>query len=109
MIRILFGLTFGLSSFVFQAQISSKYKISFENAVHHEATIQAVFTNLKSKTVEFSMSRSSPGRYALHEFAKNVYHVKVTDGKGNSLKTTRLNPSSWSVKNHDGTNSNSGR
>ena len=103
MIRILFGLTLALSSFVFQAQISSKYKISFENAVHHEATIQAVFTNLKSKTVEFSMSRSSPGRYALHEFAKNVYHVKVTDGKGNSLKTTRLNPSSWSVKDHDGT------
>ena len=23
------------------------------------------------------MSRSSPGRYALHEFAKNVYDVQV--------------------------------
>ncbi|MEO5787801.1 peptidase M61 [Gelidibacter sp.] len=103
MIRILFSLTFILSSFVFQAQISSKYTISFENAVHHEATIQASFTNLQSDAVEFSMARSSPGRYALHEFAKNVYNVKVTDGKGNPLEVTRPNPSSWSVKNKDGT------
>jgi predicted metalloprotease with PDZ domain len=25
------------------------------------------------------MSRSSPGRYALHEFAKNVYEVRAYD------------------------------
>ena len=30
-----------------RAQISSTYEISFENAVHHEAEIQATFTNLK--------------------------------------------------------------
>lgn len=103
MIRILFSLILALSSFVFQAQISSKYSISFENAIHHEATIQAVFTNLKSDIAEFSMSRSSPGRYALHEFAKNVYNVKVTDGKGNALDVTRPDPYSWQVKGHDGT------
>ena len=103
MIRILFCLIFVLSSFVFQAQMSSKYIISFENAVHHEATIQATFTNLKSEVAEFSMSRSSPGRYALHEFAKNVYNVKVTDGKGIELKATRPNPYSWQIKGHDGT------
>ena len=28
------------------------------------------------------MSRTSPGRYALHEFSKNVYDVVVTDGAG---------------------------
>ncbi len=103
MIRILFCLTFVFSSFIFQAQISSKYTISFENAVQHEATIQAAFSNLKSDTVEFSMARSSPGRYALHEFAKNVYNVKVTDGTGKVLEVMRPNPSSWSVKGHDGT------
>ncbi|MEO8773250.1 MAG: PDZ domain-containing protein [Gelidibacter sp.] len=103
MIRIIFSVIFVLSSFVFQAQISSKYTISFENAVHHEARIQAIFTNLKSDTVEFSMSRSSPGRYALHEFPKNVYNVKVTDNKGKELKVTRPDPYSWRVKGHDGT------
>lgn len=101
--HILFSLSLVLSSFVFQAQISSKYTISFENAIHHEATIMATFTNLKSDIAEFSMSRSSPGRYALHEFAKNVYNFKVTDGKGNVLPITRPDPYSWQVEGHDGT------
>ncbi len=103
MIRSFIVLTFILFSFSIQAQISSNYNISFENAVHHEATIQATFSNLKSDEVEFAMSRSSPGRYALHEFAKNVYNVKVTDGEGKELKATRPNPYAWLVKGHDGT------
>ena len=90
-------------SVVINAQVSSKYVISFENAIHHEATIKATFSDLISDEVEFTMSRSSPGRYALHEFVKNVYNVKVTDSKGNSLVTTRPNPYSWLVEGHDGT------
>ncbi|WP_405574994.1 M61 family metallopeptidase [Winogradskyella sp. Asnod2-B02-A] len=82
---------------------SSSYIISFENAVHHEAEIMATFKGLKSGEATFRMSRSSPGRYAIHEFAKNVYNVKVTDGKGNVLETTRPDPYSWNVNNHDGT------
>lgn len=88
---------------VFQAQTSSSYTISFENAVHHEAQISVKFSNLKSDEVEFRMARSSPGRYALHEFAKNVCNVKVTDSKGNVLKTIRPDPYSWLVNGHDGT------
>jgi predicted metalloprotease with PDZ domain len=83
--------------------ISTTYAISFENAVHHEANVQAIFTNLKNGEVEFRMSRTSPGRYALHEFMKNVYAVKVTDGQGNELETSRPDPYSWKVNGHDGT------
>lgn len=82
---------------------SSSYTISFENAAHHEAEITATFKGLKSGEAEFRMSRSSPGRYAIHEFAKNIYNVKVTDGKGHVLETTRPDPYSWNVNNHDGT------
>jgi predicted metalloprotease with PDZ domain len=85
------------------AQISTTYNVSFENAVHHEAEIQAIFTNLKNKEVEFRMSRTSPGRYALHEFAKNAYNVKVTDGKGKELSASRPDPYSWKVSGHNGT------
>jgi predicted metalloprotease with PDZ domain len=49
------------------------------------------------------MSRSSPGRYALHELAKNVYRVRVLNGAGRELTATRPNPYSWSVTGHDGT------
>ncbi|RED46564.1 putative metalloprotease with PDZ domain [Winogradskyella eximia] len=82
---------------------SSSYTISFENAAHHEAEITATFKGLKSGEAEFRMSRSSPGRYAIHEFAKNVYNVKVTDSKGHVLETTRPDPYSWTVNDHDGT------
>lgn len=102
MSRIIFSIALFLASFFGQAQISSKYKISFENAVHHEAHINVTFTNLKADEAIFAMSRSSPGRYALHEFAKNVYNVKVTDGNGNELVATRPDPHTWSVKGHNG-------
>src|SRR5689334_20935600 len=44
------------------------------------------------------MSRSSPGRYAVHEFAKNVYNVRVTDGAGHVLQVRRPDPYGWDVE-----------
>jgi predicted metalloprotease with PDZ domain len=82
---------------------TNTYEISFENAVHHEARIKASFPNVKSHDLTVSMSRSSPGRYALHEFAKNVYGFKATDSKGGKLAVTRSNPYSWDITGHDGT------
>ena len=49
------------------------------------------------------MSRSSPGRYALHEFAKNVYNFKATDSDGKVLQVSRPNPYQWDISGHDGT------
>jgi len=97
-----------LVSFIFMSSVSlaqpiNSYKISFENAVHHEAEIHAEFTNLKNKVLELRMSRTSPGRYALHEFAKNIYNVKAVDSEGNRLPISRPNPYQWNVADHDGT------
>ena len=102
MMRLLLSLFFTLYSVSAFSQVESDYIISFENAVHHEALIEATFTNLESDEVEFRMSRTSPGRYALHEFMKNIYAVKVTDSKGNVLETSRPDPYSWKVNMHDG-------
>ncbi|PKV50730.1 putative metalloprotease with PDZ domain [Aquimarina sp. MAR_2010_214] len=84
-------------------QIRNKYSISFDNAEHHEANVTATFTSLQSGTVSLKMSRTSPGRYALHEFAKNVYNVKITDSKGKNVTVTRPNLHQWDVTGHDGT------
>jgi predicted metalloprotease with PDZ domain len=46
------------------------------------------------------MSRSSPGRYALHEFAKNVLDVRVVDGAGRALTVTHPDPYGWDVPSH---------
>jgi predicted metalloprotease with PDZ domain len=82
---------------------TNTYEISFDNAVHHEANVKATFPNVKSHELVVSMSRSSPGRYAIHEFAKNVYGFKATDSKGNKLEVTRKDPYSWNITGHDGT------
>ncbi len=94
---------FALFSTLFLTGQTNTYTISFDNAVHHEAVIQATFPDLEMDTVSFRMSRTSPGRYALHEFAKNVYGFKATDSKGNSLMVHRPNPYEWQVTGHDGT------
>ncbi|WP_299674521.1 PDZ domain-containing protein [uncultured Dokdonia sp.] len=104
--KYLFVLLTTFSSLISYAQkdnVATSYTISFENAVHHEAQVAVVFSNVKNNEVTFRMSRASPGRYAIHEFAKNVYNVAVTDGKGNTLNTTRPDPYSWKVTGHDGT------
>jgi len=85
-----------------QAQTNS-YTISFDNAVHHEAVVKATFPEVKSKTLRVQMSRSSPGRYAIHEFAKNVYGFKATNGAGEALEIKRDDPYSWIITNTDGT------
>ncbi len=98
--RILLLLLF-ISNYYAKAQTNT-YSVSFENAVHHEAKIKATFPELKDKTVIFRMSRSSPGRYALHEFAKNVYGFKATNSKGEPLMIKRPDPYSWEITGHDG-------
>lgn len=98
-------LTLFLISFftALKAQTYTTYEVSFENRVHHEMKVKVKFLKLENKVLEVRMSRSSPGRYAVHEFAKNVYSVKATDSKGNPLPVTRPNPHQWDVSGHDGT------
>lgn len=86
-----------------QAQTANEYTISFENRMQNEAEITAVFKDLNPQTLEIRMSRSSPGRYALHEFAKNVYGAEAFDSKGNKLPVSRPNLHQWDVSGHDGT------
>jgi predicted metalloprotease with PDZ domain len=60
------------------AQQPVRYEVSFPNHVHHEAKIRMFIPQVKNFT-NIRMSRSSPGRYATHEFGKNVYNVKAYD------------------------------
>ncbi len=80
-----------------------RYDVSFPQAQHHRARIAATWTGVPAGPLRVQMSRSSPGRYAVHEFAKNVYDVTATDGAGRPLKLTRTDPYGWSVAGHDGT------
>jgi predicted metalloprotease with PDZ domain len=80
-----------------------RYEVKFPNAAHHEAEVRATFAGVKQPALEVVMSRSSPGRYALHQFAKNVYHVRATDGAGHPLTVTQASDDQWNVTGHKGT------
>lgn len=80
-----------------------RYDVAFPNAVHHEAAITVEFQGVAAGTLALRMSRSSPGRYALHEFAKNVYGLRATDAAGKALRITRPNPHQWNVATSGGT------
>jgi predicted metalloprotease with PDZ domain len=79
------------------------YELRFPNAVHHEAEVKATFSGVKPGVLEVVMSRSSTGRYALHEFAKNVYRFRASDAHGSALKITRPTPYQWNIAGHQGT------
>src|ERR1700753_3772800 len=61
------------------------YQIYFPNAVHHEAEIIMTIPSAPLKAFTVRMSRSSAGRYATHEFGKNIYNVKATIVEGSAL------------------------
>jgi predicted metalloprotease with PDZ domain len=64
--------------------------------------VEVTFPDVPPGTLEVVMSRTSPGRYALHEFARNVYDVQIDDGAGVPLAIERPNPSQWNVTGHGG-------
>ncbi|MES2833264.1 MAG: PDZ domain-containing protein [Pseudomonadota bacterium] len=81
-----------------------EYDLSFDNAVHHEARITVTYRDIGSGPLRLRMARSSPGRYATHEFAKNVYSVTAVNGAGRALTVDRTTePYGWMVDGHDGT------
>jgi predicted metalloprotease with PDZ domain len=80
-----------------------KYSVSFPAPEHHYAQVEVTWPAVPAETLEARMSRSSPGRYAVHEFSKNVFDVHAFDGQGKELRTTRPNPYQWNVSGHDGT------
>jgi predicted metalloprotease with PDZ domain len=86
------------------AQQRVEYEISFPNAAVHEGHVVATFIGVpRGSTLHVRMSKSSPGRYALASFAKNVYDVVATDGKGKTLSATRPDSHGWDIAGHDGT------
>ena len=76
--------------------------LSFPNRVHHEMQVRITFPELAENVLEIRMSRSSPGRYALHEFAKNVYGVGIQGAGGKQVSVSRPNPHQWNVEGHGG-------
>ncbi len=76
------------------------YAVSFPNAAHHEAEILLTVPKAPAGPLRFKMSRSSPGRYATHEFGKNIYNVKAFNVDGSPLAINYIDGDTYEVANH---------
>jgi len=76
------------------------YSISFPNATHHEAEIVMTLPQAPIGLLQFRMSRSSAGRYATHEFGKNIYNVKATDIDGKELPLKQTEGDVYTLEDH---------
>src|SRR5512144_2941648 len=78
------------------------YRFTFPEPQHRWMQIEASFAGLGDAPLEVRMSQSSPGRYSLHEFAKNVYDLHGFAADGRELAASRPDPSGWVFADHGG-------
>ncbi|MDB5145829.1 MAG: family metallopeptidase [Mucilaginibacter sp.] len=76
------------------------YSVSFPNAVHHEAEIVITIPQAPAGKILLRMSRSSAGRYATHEFGKNIYNVKAFNVDGSSLEIKQIEGDLYEIADH---------
>jgi predicted metalloprotease with PDZ domain len=96
----LVGVAFGATLFAltsFRAAAPIQYRFTFPELQHRWMQVEATFSDVPERPLELRMSRSSPGRYALHDFAKNVYDVQAFDRDGRELTLARPDPYGWTV------------
>jgi predicted metalloprotease with PDZ domain len=80
------------------------YTISFPNAVHHEAEISMIIPDPPAgREFRVVMSRSSAGRYATHEFGKNIYNVKAFNIDGTPVSFKQISGDQYEVGDDHGT------
>ena len=96
------GLTVGLTG---QSAPATEvvYTLSFPTPQHRLVQVEATFSDLDEGPLQVRMASASPGRYARHEFAKNILELQAFDAGGAELPVTRPSAQSWLVTDHPGT------
>jgi predicted metalloprotease with PDZ domain len=82
------------------AAVPVRYHFSFPDPARHAMQVEATFSGIGDQPLDLRISRSSPGRYSLHDFAKNVYDVHVYAPDQRELRTERPDDSGWRVPVH---------
>lgn len=94
------SIIFSITSFAQETQKAIFYSVSFPNAVHHEAEIVMTIPSAPVREFTVRMSRSSAGRYATHEFGKNIYNVAATDVSGTPIPLKQTEGDVYEVGRH---------
>lgn len=78
------------------------YTLDMTDVQQHELHITVDFPAVSSGAFKLVMPTASPGRYAEHNFAKNVYDVKAYDSNDSEILVNRDGINNWIITGHDG-------
>ena len=79
-----------------------EYRLDLSRVPQHELRITVTFPAVPPGLFTVRMPEASPGRYAQHNFARNVYDLQATGATGDSLTVVRTSPTSWAMTGHGG-------
>jgi predicted metalloprotease with PDZ domain len=79
------------------AQTSIEYTVSIPNPEQRWLQVDVRFPSRAGVPLDVRMARSSPGRYAAHEFGKNVYLFEARGDGDAVLPAELLAPAQWRI------------
>ncbi|MEM9527411.1 MAG: PDZ domain-containing protein [Bacteroidota bacterium] len=78
------------------------YTLDLSNVQQHELRITVDFSAVKPGIFTVKMPQASPGRYAVHNFAKNVYDLTAFAADGKEIPVYQEDLTEWSMSGHGG-------
>ncbi len=79
-----------------------RYSLDLARVQHHELRITVDFPAVGTDVFTVRMPNASPGRYAQHDFAKNVYDLSATGADGQTLEVYPAGLGVWQIAGHGG-------
>ena len=73
------------------------YQLDLAQVKQQQAEITMRLTNVEKGPVTIVMASASPGRYARHDFAKNIFDLRAFDAEAKPLQLTRTSAATWQV------------
>ncbi len=74
-----------------------KYQLSFSNPLTHIIEVRAEFQVSPQAPCTFHLPIWRPGRYEAANYAKNLRNLRFENSQGQSLETSKPQPSTWQV------------
>jgi predicted metalloprotease with PDZ domain len=78
------------------------YRLSLPAPQHRWLSVDVRFVDVGEAPLHVRMSSASPGRYARHEFAKNLIEIDFTGARDGATEVVRRGPAHWEVAGHGG-------
>lgn len=78
-------------------QIELKYFLRATSLEEHLFEVKIQIKGISSKEVEVALPAWSPGRYVIHNFAKNVQDFSVQNQKGKNLFWQKIDKQTWRI------------